>query len=123
MLVERAGSNLGAFEVLMADSDMLDDVVSVPRSIQAARWLTPWAAQLRYEMLEPLDRDAAVSVVTDAVAWARTLIEEAEAEQEPPEEAEAGTGAPHASGTEPGRSSRPLRPLRGVRGESVIRLV
>lgn len=142
MLVERAGSDLGAFEVLMADSDMLDDVVgfhaqqavekslkvalvladvdfpnshdlrelagiaidngvSVPRSIQAARWLTPWAAQLRYEMLEPLDREAAVSVVTDAVAWARTLIEEAEAEQERPEEPEAGQEPPTQAAQNP----------------------
>jgi hypothetical protein len=46
------------------------------------------------KMLEPLDREAAVSVVTDAVAWARTLIEEAEAEQEPPEKPEAGQEPP-----------------------------
>jgi len=112
MLLERAGSDLGAFGVLMADGDMLDDVVGfhaqqavekalkvalvladidfprshdlreltdIPSSIQEARWLTPWASQLRYEMLEPLDREAAVSVATDAVQWARTLVEEAEA--------------------------------------------
>jgi HEPN domain-containing protein len=121
MLLERAASDSAAVHVLMADDDMLDDVVgfhaqqavekalkvalvladvdfpnshdlrelvdiagesgvSVPNSIQAARWLTPWAAQLRYEMLEPLDRGAAVSVMTDAVTWARTLVEQAEAE-------------------------------------------
>jgi HEPN domain-containing protein len=128
MLLERAASDSAAVGVLIADGDMLDDVigfhaqqavekalkaalvlsdtdfpnshdlreladiasengVSVPSSIQAARWLTPWAAQLRYEMLEPLDRDAAVSVMTDTVTWARTLVEEAEAEveQEPAE--------------------------------------
>jgi HEPN domain-containing protein len=33
-----------------------DNDVAVPDSIEQARWLTPWAAQLRYEMLEPLDR-------------------------------------------------------------------
>jgi hypothetical protein len=38
---------------IVADND-----VAVPDSIEQARWLTPWAAQLRYEMLEPLDRDA-----------------------------------------------------------------
>ena len=71
----------------------VDNGVAVPSSIQAARWLTPWAAQLRYEMLEPLDREAAMSVVTDAVAWARTLIEEAEAKQKPPEGAGSRTAA------------------------------
>lgn len=126
MLLERAASDSAAVHVLIADEDILDDVVGfhaqqavekalkvalvladidfpnshdlreltdiaadggvpVPSSIQAARWLTPWAAQLRYEMLEPLDREAAVSVMTDAVTWARTLVEQAEteAEQEP----------------------------------------
>lgn len=29
---------------------------------------------LRYEMLEPLDRDAAFSTASDAVAWATELL-------------------------------------------------
>jgi HEPN domain-containing protein len=115
LLLERAASDLGACRVLMAEEDMLDDVVgfhaqqavekalkvalvladidfprshdlreltdiaveagiSVPGSIQEARWLTPWAAQLRYEMLEPLDRDAAFSIAADAVEWATVLL-------------------------------------------------
>jgi HEPN domain-containing protein len=115
LLLERADSDLSACRVLMADENMLDDVVGfhaqqaiekslkvalvladidfprshdlreladvalesgveVPRSIQDARWLTPWAAQLRYEMLEPLDRDAALSVASDAVSWAAALL-------------------------------------------------
>lgn len=48
--------------------------IQVPLSIHEARWLTPWAAQLRYEMLEPLDRDAAFATATDAIAWAATLM-------------------------------------------------
>jgi HEPN domain-containing protein len=51
-----------------------DNDVAVPDSIDQARWLTPWAAQLRYEMLEPLDRDAAFSIASDAVAWATALL-------------------------------------------------
>ncbi len=115
VLLERAKSDLGALGVLMANEDMLDDVVgfhaqqavekalkvvlvlgdidfprshdlreltglaldngiAVPESIQEARWLTPWAAQLRYEMVEPLDRDAALSVSADAVEWAGRLL-------------------------------------------------
>lgn len=51
-----------------------DNDVSVPNSVEQARWLTPWAAQLRYEMLEPLDRDAAFSAASDAVTWATALL-------------------------------------------------
>jgi HEPN domain-containing protein len=51
-----------------------EDGVEVPDSIQEARWLTPWAAQLRYDMLEPLDRDAAFSIATEAVEWATRLL-------------------------------------------------
>jgi hypothetical protein len=51
-----------------------DNDIEVPDSIEAARWLTPWAAQLRYEMLEPLDRDAAFSAASDAVTWATALL-------------------------------------------------
>jgi HEPN domain-containing protein len=121
LLLERAKSDLGALRVLLADEDMLDDVVgfhaqqaaekalkvalvladidfprshdlreladmavdygvAVPESIREARWLTPWAAQLRYEMLESLDRDAALSVAADAVEWARSLTVESEDE-------------------------------------------
>jgi HEPN domain-containing protein len=52
----------------------VDSGVAVPDSIHEARWLTPWAAQLRYEMLEPLDRGAALSIAVDAVKWATGLL-------------------------------------------------
>lgn len=115
LLLERAKSDLGACSVLMANEDMLDDVVGfhaqqaiekalkavlvladvdfprshdlreladiaidtgieLPSSIQGARWLTPWAAQLRYEILEPLDRDAAYATARDAVEWATGCV-------------------------------------------------
>jgi HEPN domain-containing protein len=51
-----------------------DAGIDAPASIRQARWLTPWAAQLRYEMLEPLDRDAAYSTAVDAVNWATALL-------------------------------------------------
>ncbi len=116
LLLERANSDLAACRVLMANEDMLDDVVGfhaqqavekalkvalvlgdidfprshdlreladiaadnhleVPEAIKQARWLTPWAAQLRYEMLEPLDRDSALAIATNAVQWADGLLE------------------------------------------------
>jgi HEPN domain-containing protein len=52
----------------------VDNGLAVPESIREARWLTPWAAQLRYEMLEPLDRDAALSVAGDAIEWASAML-------------------------------------------------
>jgi HEPN domain-containing protein len=116
LLLERANSDLAACRVLIADEDMLDDVVGfhaqqavekalkmalvladvdfprshdlrelgdvaedngveVPDAVREARWLTPWAAQLRYEMLEPIDRDAALAVATAAVEWAKGLLD------------------------------------------------
>lgn len=116
MLLQRTASDLAACRVLMAEEDMLDDVVGfhaqqavekaikvalvladvdfprshdlreladiaadngieAPDEIREARWLTPWAAQLRYEMLEPLDRDVALTTATSAVQWASQLIE------------------------------------------------
>jgi HEPN domain-containing protein len=53
----------------------VDNHLEVPEAIKEARWLTPWAAQLRYEMLEPLDRDAALTIATNAVHWANELLE------------------------------------------------
>ena len=115
LLLKHATSDLRAFRVLIADDDMLDDVVgfhaqqavekavkvalvvadidfprshdlreltdiaadsgiAVPETVREARWLTPWAAQLRYDMVEPLDRDAALAVAAEAVEWASGLL-------------------------------------------------
>lgn len=42
--------------------------------IEGAEWLTPWAAQLRYdEDAAPLDRNAAIDAATGAVSWVRTM--------------------------------------------------
>lgn len=115
MLLEHAGSDLAAAQLLATHDDMRDDVVGfhcqqavekalkvalvladvdfprshdlreltdiakensvvVPASVEEARWLTPWAAQLRYDMLEPLDRDGAIKPAVDAVEWATKLL-------------------------------------------------
>jgi HEPN domain-containing protein len=52
----------------------IDNSLKVPDLIREVRWLTPWAAQLRYEMLEPLDRDAALSIAAEAVEWASNQL-------------------------------------------------
>ena len=47
----------------------------IPKQIEDAEWLTPWAAQLRYdEAAAPLDRRAAIEAATSAVDWARSLL-------------------------------------------------
>jgi HEPN domain-containing protein len=49
--------------------------LEVPGEIEDAEWLTPWAAQLRYdEAAPPLDRDAAIGAAVGAVRWARSMV-------------------------------------------------
>jgi HEPN domain-containing protein len=53
--------------------------VDVPEEVAAAGWLTPWAAEFRYddEPLDSLDRDSAVALALDAVTWCEELLAEA----------------------------------------------
>lgn len=49
--------------------------LEVADEIEGAEWLTPWAAQLRYdEDAASLDRNAAIVAATGAVDWARSLL-------------------------------------------------
>jgi HEPN domain-containing protein len=52
--------------------------VRVPEDVATAGWLTPWAADFRYddEPLDSLDRDVAVAVARSAVAWCEELLTE-----------------------------------------------
>lgn len=47
--------------------------IGLPEILASAGWLTPWAAELRYDEFadEPLDRDQALAVATSAVDLAR----------------------------------------------------
>lgn len=48
--------------------------VEVPTALEEADWLSPWAAQLRYDgIAAELDREQALSVAEAAVGWARGL--------------------------------------------------
>lgn len=51
-------------------------ILTVPDDIAGAGWLTPWAADFRYddEPLDSLDRGSAVSVAGSAVAWCEELL-------------------------------------------------
>lgn len=53
--------------------------VELPAELTNAGWLTPWAAEFRYDdaPLDTLDRDRAVALAEFAVEWCRELIPEA----------------------------------------------
>jgi len=53
--------------------------IELPAEMANAGWLTPWAAEFRYDdaPLETLDRDRAVVLAEFAVDWCRGLITEA----------------------------------------------
>lgn len=49
--------------------------ITLPDGLADADWLTPWAADMRYdEPAAPLDRAAALRTADTAVRWARNLI-------------------------------------------------
>lgn len=47
--------------------------IEVPDELTSVEWLTPWAAELRYDEPAPLDRAAALSVAERASDWAAAL--------------------------------------------------
>jgi HEPN domain-containing protein len=50
----------------------------LPAEIEGTEWLTPWAADLRYEEPVPLDRNAALTAATNADRWAASLLAQAD---------------------------------------------
>lgn len=50
--------------------------VELPTEMASAGWLTPWAAEFRYDdaPLETLDRSRALALAEFAVEWCRELI-------------------------------------------------
>jgi hypothetical protein len=49
---------------------------NIPDELSGIDWLTPWAAELRYDEPIPLDRAAALAVAQSAVGWATSLLED-----------------------------------------------
>lgn len=45
--------------------------------LQSASWLTPWAAEFRYDdaPIETLNRDQAIAVANVAVTWCQELLD------------------------------------------------
>jgi len=53
--------------------------IAMEPELESASWLTPWAAEFRYDdaPIETLDRKRAIAVASTAVAWCQELIAEA----------------------------------------------
>ncbi len=48
--------------------------VKVPNELVSVEWLTPWAAELRYDEPAALDRAAALAAAERASSWAAELL-------------------------------------------------
>lgn len=50
--------------------------IAMEPELESASWLTPWAAEFRYDdaPIEALDRKQAISVANTAVSWCQELI-------------------------------------------------
>jgi HEPN domain-containing protein len=55
----------------------------VPDELSRTDWLTPWAAELRYDEQIALDRTAALAVAESAIAWAATLLDDSASDVPP----------------------------------------
>ncbi|MGH2879016.1 MAG: HEPN domain-containing protein [Solirubrobacteraceae bacterium] len=47
---------------------------TIPDELAGIDWLTPWAAELRYDEPTPLDRTAALAAAESACDWATSLL-------------------------------------------------
>jgi HEPN domain-containing protein len=68
---------------------------TVPDELSRTEWLTPWAAELRYDERIALDRKAALAAAESASGWAASLLADAKRPQPEPD---------------PGRNSREEAP-------------
>lgn len=69
-----------------------------PEDISQTSWLTPWAAELRYDEPIALDRPAALNAAESATGWAASLLADAKRPQlDPTSGNESREEAPSAS--------------------------
>jgi hypothetical protein len=54
----------------------------VPDELSGTEWLTPWAAELRYDEPIALDRTAALVAAESATGWAASLLVAAQARRQ-----------------------------------------
>lgn len=52
--------------------------IAMAPELESASWLTPWAAEFRYDdaPIEVLDRRRAIAVANTAVSWCQELVED-----------------------------------------------
>ena len=58
---------------------------TVPDELSGTEWLTPWAAELRYDEPIALDRLAALAAAESANGWAASLLANAKRPQPEPD--------------------------------------
>ncbi len=54
-----------------------ESATELPAEIQGTEWLTPWAADFRYDEAVALDRTAALAAAEHAHRWATSLLAQA----------------------------------------------
>ncbi len=64
----------------------------VPEELSRTDWLTPWAAELRYDEQIALDRTAALAVAESAIAWAASLLDDSASDVPPNQNREENSG-------------------------------
>jgi HEPN domain-containing protein len=71
--------------------------IEPPGEFSDAQWLTPWAAELRYDEPIALDRAAALAVAESAAAWAAALLDDSASDVPPAKNREeiSGGSSPH----------------------------
>jgi HEPN domain-containing protein len=65
---------------------------TVPDELSRTDWLTPWAAELRYDEQIALDRAAALAVAESAIAWAASLLDGSAPDVPPTQNREENSG-------------------------------
>lgn len=74
--------------------------IEPPQEFSDAQWLTPWAAELRYDEPIALDRAAALAAAESAVGWAVSLLDD-RASVVPPDKAREEISGGSQSGDQP----------------------
>jgi hypothetical protein len=72
---------------------------TVPDELSRTEWLTPWAAELRYDEPIALDRAAALAAAECANGWAASLLADEKLPQPSPDQSrEEAPSAPESEG-------------------------
>jgi HEPN domain-containing protein len=66
--------------------------IEPPGELSDVQWLTPWAAELRYDEPITLDRAAALAVAESATAWAESLFDDSASDVPPTQNREEISG-------------------------------